>query len=296
VGVAEPLEHALVRLGAALAGRAAWETRLTWGRRLGRLWWGVDPRHRRIAQQNLARAFPDRPEEWVRGTAVANFEHLGATAVEFGGMFAETPDSLLARYRFEGRERLDRVLEEGRGALLLTAHLGNWELAGLAMAALGYPFHAVGRRLRNPRIDAWVRSMRERFGGRVIPHRQAVRPVLRALRSGGLVAFLMDQRALSREGVPSVFFGRPVSTNRGLATLALRTGAPVLPAFDRREGAGHVAWCEPPLEPPPDGPPEQRIREFTRRFDRVIEEAVRRVPEQWFWVHRRWRLPKGMTP
>lgn len=296
LGAGDAVSYLAVRLGVSWAGRVSWDARVAWGRRLGALWWRIDGAHRRVALENLRLAFPERPETWVRETARENFRHLGATAVEFAGVFAESPETLLSRFRFEGRDHLDRVLAQGKGAFLLTAHLGNWELAGLALAASGYRFSAVGRRIKNPRVDALVRRLRERFGGRLIPHRHAVRPVLRALRDGGVVGFLLDQRALSREGIRSEFFGRPVSTNRGLATLALRTETPVVPAFCRREGTGFVAWSEPPVEPPPQGTREDRIRAFTRTFDRVVEGAVRRCPEQWFWVHRRWRLPEGLAP
>lgn len=275
------------------ASRLPWGARCAAGRALGRAWHLLDRRHRRVARENAGRAFPEWGRDRVAALVRANFEHLGATAVESLGLARTTRAELLARCRFEGLEHLDAALAQGRGALVLTAHLGNWELAGLAMAARGYPFFAVGRRQANPLIDGRVTRLRESFGGTLIHHREAVRPVLRALRQGALVAFLMDQRALRREAVGSRFFGQPVVTNQGLALLALKTGAPVVPGFDERVGERHVIRLHPALPPPEEkGRPEQ-VRAYTERFDAAIEEAVRRTPEQWFWVHRRWRLPEG---
>ncbi len=287
------VEYALFAALARAVGALAWNGRVAAGRAAGRLWWLLDGRHRRVAVDNIRAAFPELGPGEASALARKNFEHLGITAAEFLGLRVSGPEEVLARYRFEGLEHAGRVLESGRGFLALTAHLGNWELAGAAVSAAGYRFFGVARRIRNPLVDRAVTRIRERFGGTVIPHRRAAPAVLRAVRSGGIVAFVMDQRALLREAVRSTFFGRPVATNRGLAVLALRTGAPVLPCFARREKGGrHVLTVDAPLEPPDSGPFEERVRRFTAQFDAVIESAVRRNPSQWFWVHRRWRLPR----
>jgi KDO2-lipid IV(A) lauroyltransferase len=226
----------------------------------------------------------------------ANFAHLGATGAEFLGLSEVSPEELLGRYRIDGLEHVEAARSQRRGVLFLTAHLGNWELASTVMAARGYPLSAVARRLKNPWVDRRVRGLRERFGTDLISHRNAVRPVLRTLRRGGMVALLMDQKPLAKEAVLSHFFGQTVATNQGLALLALKSEAPVIPGFDERVGDAHVLHLEAPLEPPGEGPREERVRRFTEQFDAKIEQAVRRRPEQWFWVHRRWRLPGGMEP
>jgi KDO2-lipid IV(A) lauroyltransferase len=187
---------------------------------------------------------------------------------------------------------LEEARSRGKGVLLLGAHLGNWELGGLAVAVHGLPLYAVGRRQSNPLVDRRVTRLRESFGGILIPHRNAVRPVFRALREGALVALLLDQRARGREAVRSRFFGRPVATNQGLALLALKSGAPVVPAFTERVQGGLVVRFHPGLPAPTEGPRGQQVAGYTETFDAAIEEAVRRRPEQWFWVHSRWRLPE----
>ncbi|GAB4271978.1 MAG: lysophospholipid acyltransferase family protein [Deferrisomatales bacterium] len=285
------VEYALFRGAEAALGVAGWQGRVVAGQALGGLWHRMDRRRRNLARAHVARAFPDWPAARVDALVRAHFAHLGVTAAEFLGLSRCSREELLACWRFEGEEHLRAARAAGQGALLLMAHLGNWELACAALAARGDPLAAVARRLKNPWVDARVTRLRERFGLRVLAHRGAARPVLGALRRGEVVAFLLDQRALSREGVESRFFGRPVSTNRGLATLALRTGAPVVPAFAERTGAAHVLRFGPPLEPPGPGPLDERIAAYTRTYDAAIEAAVRRRPEQWFWLHRRWRLP-----
>ncbi|MHB8765163.1 MAG: lysophospholipid acyltransferase family protein [Deferrisomatales bacterium] len=295
VSIGHRLEYAAMRSLQAAAGALPWGGRVALGRGVGRLWHRVDRRHRALALDNVARAFPVWPPEHVAATVRANFEHLGFTAAVFLGLAAAPPEELVERCRIEGLEHLDAARDQGRGVLLLTGHLGNWELTGTTLAALGYPTCAVVRRLKNPLVDRWVTALREGFGGRVIHHRDAVRPILRALREGAAVGFLVDQKALAREAVESRFFGRPVATNQGLALLALRTGAPVVPGFDQRVGDRHVMRAEPALVPPAEGTLEERVRRFTREFDAVTEAAVRRCPEQWFWVHRRWRLPGEWT-
>lgn len=287
-------EYALFRALESVAGSLSWSRRIALGTNLGRLWHALDGRRRGIARENVARAFPDWRASRVRALVKANFEHLGATGAEFLGLSVVTAEELLDRCRFEGLEYLEQALAAGRGVFLLTGHVGNWELAGAATAARGYPFYAVGRRLKNPWVNDRVTRLRRRFGGSVINHRNAVRPILRALKEGAAVALLMDQRALFKEAVPSTFFGRRVATNHGLAILALRTGAPVVPGFCERDRATYVMRFQAPVVPPDAGHREQQIRLYTERFDATIERAVRRRPEQWFWVHRRWRLPGSM--
>lgn len=288
-------QYAAFRLLEEAASRLPWEARCRAGAWLGRVWHAVDGRHRRVARDNVGLAFPEWSEAQVSALVRRNFAHLGATTVESLGLARTGREELLARCRFEGREHLEEALGRGRGVLTLTGHLGNWELAGLALAARDYRFYAVGRRQANPLVDARMTRLRESFGGTLIHHRQAVRPVLRALRDGAVVAFLMDQRASSREAVVSRFFGRPVATNQGLALLALKSGAPVVPGFDERVEGEHVIRFYPALVPPEEGTREEQVKRYTEAFDAAIEEAVRRRPEQWFWVHRRWRLPGGLA-
>lgn len=286
------IESSLLGVLEIAAASAGWESRAALGARAGALWRLLDRRRRRVALANVRRAFPSWSREQVLCLVRENFSHLGRVGAELLGLRGVTPEELLARCRFEGLEHLEESLSKGRGAMLLTGHVGNWELAGLALGARGFPLVAVGRTQSNPWVDRRATELRGRFGGVAVPHREAVRPVLRALRGGRVVAFLMDQRPRGSEAVPSRFFGRTVATNPGLAAIALRTGAPVVPGFAVREGAEHWIRFEPEVEMPRGKRRREAIAEATAAFDGVIETAVRRSPEQWLWVHRRWRLPR----
>jgi KDO2-lipid IV(A) lauroyltransferase len=175
-------------------------------------------------------------------------------------------------------------------ALVLTAHVGNWELLALAHRLTGYPLTVVVRPLDSPAVEALADRLRRRAGVELIAKRGALRPVLDALGRGRLVAILLDQNATRREGVFVPFFGRPANTSKSLALLAVRTRTPVVPVFVRRERPGrHRVVVHPALEPPATKDARRGIVEFTARCTRVIEAEVRRHPEQWLWIHDRWR-------
>lgn len=174
----------------------------------------------------------------------------------------------------------------GRGILVLTAHYGNWELLAAAHGLVGLPLSFVVRPLDHPILDEMAARFRRRSGAELIVKRQAVREVLQALRRQRMVGILLDQNATRAEGVFVPFFGIAASTSKGLALIALRTGAPVVPVFLRREPGGrHCMEVGPAIPAPADGDADA----YTAAFNQVIETAVRRAPEQWLWMHARWR-------
>jgi KDO2-lipid IV(A) lauroyltransferase len=247
-----------------------------------------------MAAENVRRAFPDWDEPRVAALVRGNQRHLGRVALEFAAISSLTLEDVRSLGRLENTELLDAAQARGRGVLLLGGHLGNWEYAGLLMGAHGYATSAIAKRIANPLVDRHVNGLRTHFGGTIIGHRNAVRPVFKALRQGERVGFLLDQRAVAREGVRSEFFGRPVSTNQGLALLALKSGAPVVFAGVERVGDVHVVRFGPCIDPPEGLERGQAVDEFTRRFDAALEMAVRHRPEQWFWVHQRWKMPREL--
>jgi KDO2-lipid IV(A) lauroyltransferase len=175
-------------------------------------------------------------------------------------------------------------------ALGLSAHLGNWELLSLAHRVTRYPLAVVVRPLDSPALQALAERVRRKAGVEIIAKRGALGPVLGALAAGRIVGVLLDQNATRREGVFVPFFGRPASTSRALAVLALRTGAPIVPIFTRRDPDGsHRVVVRPPLAPPETSDREQAVVELTAACARAIEHAVRESPEQWLWMHDRWR-------
>jgi KDO2-lipid IV(A) lauroyltransferase len=263
------------RLGAGLGGLAYWAL----------------PGRRRVALANLERAFGAQltPGE-RRALARDNFRHLGLTAVECCRLFFGPPGALLARVRLEGVEYIKAALAEGRGAFYLGAHFGNWELLAAAHMLTGLPpLSVVVRPLDNPYLDTLVARGRARGQLRLIPKRAALRGVRAALARGECVGILLDQSG-GRQGVFVPFFSQPASTSRSLAVLAVKTGAPVVPAFIHRlPGGDHQVTLEPAVELARTGQLERDVEVNTARFTEAIERRVRAHPQQWFWVHRRWK-------
>jgi KDO2-lipid IV(A) lauroyltransferase len=268
------------------------------GETAGRLAYRLDRRHREIAAGNLAAAFPGQslPAELDR-LVRSVFENLGRTAVDVarsGRLFTAGAGSTI---RFDGLERLQQASARGRGVLALTAHFGPWEL--LTAVVLRYePFHIVARPLDNPRLDDLLTRLRERGGNQVIRKHEAVQAILQALRRGKTVAILIDQHISEREGVVVPFFGRPASTAAAPALIALRSGAAVLPAGILREpGRGRyrvVIGEEIPVRR--SGDLKADLVANTARFNRAIETIIRERPDQWFWVHRRWKTRQPLDP
>lgn len=264
------------------------------GRRLGDLAYWVLPGRRAVARQNLTLAFGgDRTEGELARLCRQSFQHLGMTVVEICAfLFAPRP-SFLSRVRVEGLEYLKSAMARGRGALLLSAHFGNWELLAPAHVLSGFPLSVVVRPQESPFLDRLVTRFRERSGVQLIAKRRALAAARDALRAQRMVAILLDQNAIRREGVFVPFFGQPASTSKSLALLALRTGAPVVPVFIHREpDGGHRVAIEPEIPPPGTGDRNKDVVAYTAAFTRCVEEVIRHSPAQWFWVHRRWRTRK----
>lgn len=256
------------------------------GARLGDLAWAALPRRRDVALENLARAFPERSPAELARIGRDSFRHLGMNFTESCVFFFRPPARLLSRVSVDGLQNLEAADQQGRGMILLTAHFGNWELLAASHALTRFPLSVVMRPLDSPLFDSIVARFRMRSGVELITKRRALPDIVDALRRRRMVGILLDQNASRREGVFVPFFGVPASTSKGMALIALRTGAPVLPVFIRRRPDGrHVVDAGAPVPVPPDGD----VVAFTAAFNEAIETAIRRAPDQWFWLHRRWK-------
>lgn len=259
------------------------------GKMLGRLVYRIDRRRRNIAIENISLALGMNKEESdviVRKV----FENLGMVFAEFVNIPRLGKDYFAEKIAVEGFENYVDAERDGKGVLILGAHLGNWEfnppshLTRVAAASVVY------RKTKNPYVERFVDSIRRSYGLNTIPHRNSVREIMAALRRGEGVGLLLDQHTGEREAVVVDFFGRPAATNIGFAVIALKTGAPVVPMFMVREGEGYRAAYEEPVRLHKTGDTEKDIRDATIRFNNIIENYVRRYPDQWFWVHRRWKV------
>jgi Kdo2-lipid IVA lauroyltransferase/acyltransferase len=259
------------------------------GSLLGRAFYLFDRAHRGLALGNLDAAFPFRTEDERRAIARGMFAHFGrllAVLLKFSTM---RPEQMLACVEFEGEERVVHAHAQGRGVLLFTGHFGFWEINALVHALTLRPMAVLARPLDNPLLHDLLESVRRRTGNSVIYRRGAVRRVLRALGANQAVAVLIDQHIATADAVYVDFFNRPAATTSALASLALRTGAPVVPVFALPLPGGRFRMVyEHPVEPP-GAEGGDAVREFTQRCTDVLEMYVRRYPELWLWMHRRWR-------
>jgi KDO2-lipid IV(A) lauroyltransferase len=273
----------------------------TLGEGLGLAFYLVDRGHRRIALANLAAAFPARTPEDREAIAKSMFKHFGRLLLELLKYSSLSNAGKLAAVDWEGEDRVRLAYAQGKGILFCTGHFGFWEQQALAHALKFEPMAVMARPLDNPKLHDLLERIRVSDGNPVLYRRGAVRKALRLLAEGRGVGMLIDQHMTSPDAIYVDFFGRPASTTSTLAALAIRTGAPVIPLFAFPLPGGRYRMIyEPPVEPPGEDSPDA-IREFTQRCTDVLEMHVRRHPELWLWMHRRWRdtpdaNARGMFP
>jgi len=266
------------------------------GAALGRLFFRLSPRHRRIALGNLAGAFGDRLSEPERlAVAHRSFAHLGtivADATHFP-RHVRRPTEEIAVY--EGVEHLETAAALGRGVLVFSGHYGHWELIALLQYRLGLPMTMVVSPLENRRYDRFITRLRQMSGNTVLSKRRAARPILKALGEGRAIAILIDQNVRGEGGLFVDFFGRPASTTPALATLAYRSGAPIVPVFSWFLPDGRLLISyRPAIHASRQGAIEDDVRALTRTCTAILEDEIRRRPEFWMWMHNRWRTrPPG---
>jgi KDO2-lipid IV(A) lauroyltransferase len=275
---------AAARRGTAAGAEAA-------GRKLGRIYRALDRRRRKLAEQNLALAFPEKRPDEIEALSIAVFEHFGGAAADVLHAFGESPEALDARVEVHGAERVRASLATGRGLFFLTAHFGNWEYSALAIAAAGIPVAVIARPMDNPILETLLRRFRERNGNVVVYKTDAAREMLRVLKRGGAIGILVDQHARTADAVVVPFFGRPASTTSIVARLADRTEALIVPASCLRTApARYRLVIESEIDVRHLTFEERQPAPLTARLNLEVERLVRRAPEQWLWLHNRWKL------
>ena len=290
------LELLLVRAVMAFVRPLPMRTVRDIGHRLGRLAFYVDNSRRRIAVENLTRAFPSRSRAEIEGIARAVFAHFAAVLLELLKFATVTEAEMMALVDVEGADRVNQAYQHGRGVLLMTGHFGYWEVHGIMLARHTRPSSVLARPLDNPHLHEMLERIRCRTGNSVIYRQGAVRRILRELMANRGVAVLFDQHLHTPDAIYVDFFRRPAATTSAIGALAARTGAAVIPAFAFPISDGRYRLVyDHPVEPPRDDTPEA-IREFTQRCTDVLEMYVRRNPELWLWMHRRWRNSPESSP
>jgi Kdo2-lipid IVA lauroyltransferase/acyltransferase len=254
----------------------------------------VDRKHRNIGMTNLRIAFPESDFKWRSRVVRESYLRLGHQAIELSRLPRLTAEEAAERVPYEEGRGLANYLEakkDNRGVLFLTAHISAWELLPAAHALRGHPLSFVVRPLENPYLEKWATGLRSKAGNRVIPKQAATRRILTLLQQKQDIGLLIDQNVQSREGVFVPFLGTNAWTTPSLASLALRTGAPVVPGFiypQAKTGYYRIRFY-PPLRLQPSGRHERDLHEHTALFNRYIEEMIREFPGCWLWGHRRFR-------
>ena len=255
--------------------------------------WAV-PRLRRVGRENLAKAFPQLPD-WAREETIdGTFRSIARVLLALARFPSINRDSVDKWIRYEGYEHFEAVRARGKGVLFATGHLGNWELSAYAHAILSAPMGVVVRPLDNPRVDRFVERRRSLSGNQLISKREFARPILQALRRNEAVGILVDHNVVAAEGIFVDFFGRPACTSTTFARLAAHSGAGVIPGF--------AVWSEEEqrhiLRFYPEVPITGDEYTDTAAVQKAVERAIRDYPDQWLWIHRRWKTqpPSSVTP
>jgi KDO2-lipid IV(A) lauroyltransferase len=263
---------------------------LALGRLLGRTVFCFDRKHRGIAFKNLHIAFGEKISRTDKTRiAKSSFEHFGKALfdiIKFSSLPKEKTEALLS---IGGEEHVQKALEKGKGALVLTAHYGNWELGIISLSKLG-EFNVIARALDIKRLENELLAIRESFGAKVIYKHEATRHTLRALKENRIVAILIDQNVLHDQAIFVDFFGKLAGTTPALATFHLRTGAPIIPAFCfPTSSRGYHTQLLEGLEFPSTGDHSADVQHITQTCTKIIEDQIRYKPEYWLWFHDRWR-------
>ncbi|MFQ5840485.1 MAG: lysophospholipid acyltransferase family protein [Candidatus Methylomirabilales bacterium] len=291
----DAIEYGLVLTLATSLSSLPWQAAYAIGGQIGSLWYRLDHRHRQIALDNLALAFGDALEPEERETlARAVFANLGRTLLDTCRLPRLSREDIAGRITVTGLEHQRRAWERGRGIIYATAHFGPWEYLPCAPVFLGHPLLGVTRRMDNPYIEGRLRAQRARWGA-TLEKKGAMPRLLKHLRENGGVGILVDQNVSREEGVFVEFFGHPACTTPAAALLAMRSKAPIVPVVVGRVGPGR--FCLEFGEEIPvvsTGQVRQDAVATTGTITKAIEQFIRRSPDQWFWVHRRWKTrPEG---
>lgn len=290
-------EVAAVRIVFAALRLLPLRASMAFGRGIAKAVGRLIPRLRRTAERNLEIALPELSQK-RRGEIIAGTYGSLGRQLGFVAHFPHfKPEDIREMVEVVGKkENFDPAFEEGRGVLFFTGHFGSWEVFSLLPAAFGYEMNILVRRIDNPLVEAFVDSLRTKFGAVTLGKRKSGRRLYRILESGGLLGILADLNAQHHDGVFVDFFGIPASTTKSIAKIALKTETVVLPAFAvwEEEKGRYVVYLEPPIDYAITGDRDRDILELTRKITEIVERYVRKYPEQWLWIHKRWNTrPEG---
>ena len=257
---------------------------------LAMIWWHIDKRHRRVTLDNLTHAFGhEMGPRQIESLAKTVFKNLIRMVFEIGWTYSIDRETLLSHFTFKGIENIKAAQAKGKGVLAVTGHLGNFEMLILAVAQLDMDGYGIYRTLDFAPLEKLMLEARQRFEVTMLPMRGLSKKLEELLGQGAGVGTLMDQNVDWYKGVFVEYFGRPACTNRGLASLALKTDATVIPFYTVRQNRKFIIEYLPEIPLVRTGDPIKDVEINTQNFTSAIESMVRRYPEQYFWVHNRWK-------
>jgi KDO2-lipid IV(A) lauroyltransferase len=295
--LAHRAEYAALRSAVAAMERLSFMHAGVVGERIGRLGYAPLKIRRAVVEKQLTAVFPEKSADEVEHIARAAYGHLGRTTIETAVLPSYNRAQILDLFEnVSGWSIVEERLARGKGLIVVTGHLGNWELGGAYLAARGLPIDAVARHMNNPLFDAYLTATRQRIGMTVVHDDQAVKRVPRSLRSGRAVAFLVDQGAVGLASSWVPFFGRLAKTPRGPAVFALRLGAPIVFGVALRQPSGRYALTFEPIDVQDTGDRDADVDRIVTDYTATLERWVRRAPEQYLWHHRRWKHQRPGTP
>ena len=271
-------------------------TPLALAKRLAKLYAGIldraVPRLRRVARKNLAMALPEKPAHEHEAIINGVFRSIGRVLLAIARFPSITRDTVAQWIRYQGYEHFEIAMARGKGVLFATGHLGNWELSAYAHAILSAPMGVVVRPLDNPRLDQFVERRRGLSGNHLISKRDFARPILQALRRNEAVGILVDQNVVPEHGAFVDFFGKLACSGTTFAKIAARSGAAVIPgfAFWSDEEQRHILHFYPEV------PITGDVEADTAAIQKAVERAIREHPDQWLWIHRRWKTRPPVKP
>lgn len=296
------LEYAAARSVLVLLSVLPVRWAMSVGRAMGSLAHSLAGDLRRTGERNLALAFPEKSEQERRAILAACFKGMGRQLGLFSHFSKDSREQLLSLTEWKGLEHLEKAKasatkENSNGAVILfTGHVGAWELSSFGLSMRGHPLSFLVRRLDNPKVERMVEQIRTRFGNQSVDKRGAARPMLNILRNGGTLGLLVDLNTLDDEAIFVDFFGVPAATTFLVAKLALRTDTVVLPMFapwDEKLGK-FVVHTLPPVSITPTGDEQEDVQRLTAALSKSVEDYIRLYPEQWLWIHKRWKTrPPG---
>jgi KDO2-lipid IV(A) lauroyltransferase len=269
---------------------------LAGGRTFGNLAFHLDRRHRRVAFQNLALAFPELSREKAIGILRECYRFFGGYLSDLLISEKDLLRKMKTDFEFEGLEHLKTAYDAGKGTIIFTAHFGAWELFAIAQGANGFPMELVTRKLDNPFLEHMLQKFRGLTGNSVIDKKAGFRPMLKSLREGKGIGILIDQNITSDDRIFVDFFGMPASTTPALALLKLKTDAALIPVFALPLPNNRYRFIyRQPVEVPLTGDRKEDVRRITQECTRIIEDQIRKSPAYWLWMHSRWKTRPGVA-